>query len=156
MFCTILSTYAMLSWVKALLNNISQIWTMLPWHFQNKNYLWLTDNCYEENNWYNVVLIMLGQHCIGVLSSQCCLNTSEMTLHKKITCAMLVHSAQPSFPRKIILLICLGHHCTRNYLCNVGSQSSNTFAHENNLQCFLDLSGSTLHKEITCAMLVHS
>ena len=32
---------------------------------------------------------MLGQQCIGLLSSQYCLNTSKTILHKKNTCAML-------------------------------------------------------------------
>ena len=32
---------------------------------------------------------MLGQHCIGLLSSQYCLNRSKTILHKKNTCAML-------------------------------------------------------------------
>ena len=27
---------------------------------------WLTDNVFDENNLYNVVLIMLGQHCRGM------------------------------------------------------------------------------------------
>ena len=40
----------------------------------------------QKNNLYNVVSTMLEQHCIGILSSQCCPNTSETTLHKKITC----------------------------------------------------------------------
>ena len=44
---------------------------------------------YEENNLCKVLLIMLEQHCIGLLSSQCCSNTSKKKLHKKITCAML-------------------------------------------------------------------
>ena len=42
-----------------------------------------------------------GQNCIGMLSSQCCSDTSETTLHKKITCAMLAQSAQTLFRRKI-------------------------------------------------------
>ena len=63
---------------------------------------WLTDNFYEENNLYNVVSTMLGQHCIGILSSQCCPSTSEGTLHKKIACAMLAQSTQTRFCRKII------------------------------------------------------
>ena len=61
---------------------------------------WLTDNFYEENNPYSVVSTMLGQHCIGILFSQCCSNTSETTLHKKITCAILAPSAQIYFLRK--------------------------------------------------------
>ena len=37
---------------------------------------WLTDNFYKKNNLYNVVLTILRSHCIGILSSQCCSNTS--------------------------------------------------------------------------------
>ena len=62
---------------------------------------WLTGYFYEENNLYNVVSTMLGQHCTGILSSHCCPNTSERTLYKKITCAMLAQSAQTRFRRKI-------------------------------------------------------
>ena len=67
---------------------------------------WQTDNFYEENNLYNIVSIMMGQHCIEILSSQYCPNTSEITLHKEITCAMLAQSVQTRFCRKIT--------CTRN------------------------------------------
>ena len=49
----------------------------------------LKDNLSEENNPYNNVSTMLGQPCIGKLFSQCCPNTPETTLQKKITCAML-------------------------------------------------------------------
>ena len=44
----------------------------------------LKDSIYEENNPYNVASTMVEQHCIRILSSQCCPNTSETTLHKKI------------------------------------------------------------------------
>ena len=44
---------------------------------------------------------MLRQYCIGILSSQCCPNTSETTLDKKDTCAMLAQRAQTCFHRKI-------------------------------------------------------
>ena len=40
------------------------------------------DNFYEENNLYKVVATMLGQHCIGILSSQYCPNRSETTLQE--------------------------------------------------------------------------
>ena len=62
---------------------------------------WLTDNFYEENNLCNVVLTILEDHCIGLLSSQCCLDTSKTTLNRKIKCAMLVKGAQTCFRRKI-------------------------------------------------------
>ena len=87
---------------------------------------WLTDNFYEENNLYNVVSTMLGQHCIGILSSHCCPNTSERTLHKKIICAIVVYSAQTRFRRKITYTM-LSH-----------------------------LPVPTFHKKITSAMLTHS
>ena len=62
-------------------------------------------------------MIMLGQHCIGISSSQCCLNTSETTSHDKITCEMLAQNVQSSFWEEDnlynVVLICLGQHCIR-------------------------------------------
>ena len=43
---------------------------------------------------------MLAQCSIRILSSQCCQNISETTLHKKTTCIMLVQSAQTCFCKK--------------------------------------------------------
>ena len=61
----------------------------------------LRDNSYEENNLYNVVSTMPGQHCIRILSSQCCPNRSaETTLHKKITCALLARAHRYTFTGK--------------------------------------------------------
>ena len=63
--------------VWSLLDNIAQgfyLFSVRPW---------LTDNVYEESNLCNVVLTILWQHWIGILSSQCCLNTSKTTLRKK-------------------------------------------------------------------------
>ena len=87
---------------------------------------WLTENFYEKNNLYNAVPTMLVQHRIGILSSHCCPNTFERTLHKKIACAMLAQSAQTRFRRKIIYTM------------------------------LSDLSVPTLHKKNICAMLTHS
>ena len=42
---------------------------------------YLTDNFHEENNLRNVVLTMLGQHCIRILPRRCCLNMSKTILH---------------------------------------------------------------------------
>ena len=61
---------------------------------------WLTDNVYYENNLCNVVSTILGQHCIRILSSQCCANTCETIVHKKTTCPMLAQSAKTCFCRK--------------------------------------------------------
>ena len=87
----------------------------------------LTDNFHEEYNLWNDLLTMLEQQCIGLLSSQCCLNTPKTTLHKKITHAMLVQGRK------------------------------NMFLQENKqpIQCCLDLPELTLHKKITFAMLGH-
>ena len=63
---------------------------------------WLTENIYEESKLYNVVSTMLGQHCIGILSSQCYPNTSDATLHQKITCAMSAQSVKVCFRRKTV------------------------------------------------------
>ena len=54
-----------------------------------------------------------------------------------------------------VVLICHTNIAQENYLCNVDPQPMNNFAQENNLHCCLDLCGPTLHKEITCVMLVH-
>ena len=66
----------------------------------------VADNIYEENNLYNVVSIMLGQHCIGILTSQCCPNFSETTLY-----------ADMFFLQKNnlynVVLMCLDQHYTR-------------------------------------------
>ena len=73
----------------------------------------LKDNFFEENSPYNVVSTMLGQHCIEILFSQCCPNTSETTLHKK------------------------------NYLCNIDLEHTDIISLENRLfeiflvACFL-------------------
>ena len=78
---------------------------------------WQTDNFYEQNDLSNVVSTMLGQNCLGILSSQYCPNTSETTLHKKTTCAMLVQSPGTTLHRKIIcngVLIYVGQHCARS------------------------------------------
>ena len=86
---------------------------------------WLTGNFYEENNLYNVISTMSGQHFIGILFSQCCPNTSETTLHKRITCAMLSQSTQTCFLRKITYTmswsVC-ANDAEENYLWNVGPQ----------------------------------
>ena len=110
---------------------------------------WQTDNFYEKNNLYNVVSTMLGQHCIGILSNQCCPNTSGRTLHKKITCAMLAQSAQTRFCRKITYMLswsACANIAHENYLCNVDPNPKNNFA---------TLSGPTLHNEINYAMFAH-
>ena len=39
------------------------------------------DILYREKNLFNVVLILLGQHCTGKKLVQCCLNTLGTTLH---------------------------------------------------------------------------
>ena len=111
---------------------------------------WQTDNFYEKNNLYNVVSTMLGQHCIGLLSNQCCPNTSGRTLHKKITCAMLAQSPQTWLCRKITYIMLSWSACANiaheNYLCNVDPKLKNNFA---------TLSGPTLHNEINYAMFAH-
>ena len=111
---------------------------------------WLTDNFYEENNLYNVASTMLRQYYIGILSVQCCPNTSERILHKKIICAVLTQSAQTRFGRKMTYTMLSWSACTNieheNCLCNVDPKPKNNFA---------TLSGPTLHREITYVMFAH-
>ena len=56
--------------------------------------------------------IKLGQHCMGILYTQCFTSMSETTLYKKITYAMLAQSTQTLFLEENSLpnvtLICLG------------------------------------------------
>ena len=82
---------------------------MLPWsvwaNIAQRNYLhsvgsWLTDNFYEENNVYNFVSTMLGQHGRGISYAPCCPNTFETTLHRKTTCLILALSAETCYCRK--------------------------------------------------------
>ena len=70
------------------------------------------------------------------------LNTSEATLLKKITYAVLTQSAQTCFFQKNnlcnVVLIYLSQHCTRNYLYNVGLQPITTLHRK--IICNVDLS----------------
>ena len=120
---------------------------------------WQTHNFYVINNLYNVVSTMLGPHCIRILSSQCCPNTLETTLLKKITCAMLTQSVQTCFRRKITYTMlswpAFANIAHENYPCNADPKLKNNFAQESNIQCCLDLCGPTLPKQFTCAMLPH-
>ena len=122
---------------------------------------WLADNFYEENNLCNVVLTTLGQHCIGILSSQCCLNTSKTIWRtKKYLWNFGQEGAQTCFYRKIsyttLSWSLWANIAQEHYLCNVGTQPTNNFAQKKNLQFCLDLSEPTLYKEIACAVLAHS
>ena len=76
-----------------------------------------------------VVSTMVGQNCIGILSSQCCPNTSDTALHKENICTMMAHSARSA----------CANIAQENYLCNVYPQPMKNFAQENNLQCCLNL-----------------
>ena len=49
-----------------------------------------------------ITYTMLGQYCIGILSSQCCPNMSDTTLHKKAPFAMSTQTGHQRFWRKII------------------------------------------------------
>ena len=75
---------------------------------------------------------MLEQHCIEILSSQYCPNTSKIILHKEIICAMLVQSAQTRFRRKITYEMlswsAYANTAQENHLCNVDPQPMNNFA----------------------------
>ena len=96
--------------VSSLLNNTAQ-----GFYLFNVS-LWLRYNFYEENNLCNAVLTMLGQHYIGILSSQCCLNTFETTLHQK-TMFNVDQGRTNMFSKENklynVVLICLSQHFTR-------------------------------------------
>ena len=66
-------------------------------------------NVYDEDNLYNAVSTMLEQHCIRLLFSQCCPNTSETTLHKKCWLKMHRHTfagkpAVSNMPGSLLLI----------------------------------------------------
>ena len=73
------------------------VWIYLGQHFTRKLPMqcWPRANrlFFQEINLQNVLLTMLGQHCIEIFSGQCCPNS----LHNKIICSML---AQTCFCRK--------------------------------------------------------
>ena len=83
-------------------------------------------NVYEEDNLYNVMSTMLDQHCIGILFSQCCPNTSETTLHKK--CWLKAHrytfAGKPAVSNMSGSLFLTGYYITKQswvFLFDVGS-----------------------------------
>ena len=116
-------------------------WAALPkyvWdNSAQENYLWnvgpeRTVIFSQEDNLHNVVLTCLGQYCKDPQSTnnftqannlQFCLDLSEPTLHKEVTCAMLVHGWQCLWG-KYPIQCCLCRSCWDNiaseyYLFNV-------------------------------------
>ena len=89
--------------------------------------LWLRYNVYEEDNLYNVVSTMLEQHCVRILFSQHCPNTSETALHKK--CWLKAHiytfAGKPAVSNMSDSLFLTGYYITEQswaFLFNVGSE----------------------------------
>ena len=121
---------------------------------------WLADNYYEEKNLCNVVLTLLGQLCIALVTSKCCLNTSKTTLYKNLFVQCWPKGAQTCFHRKISYTMfswsTWANIAQENCPCKVGPLFANNFVQKNNLQLCPDISGPTLHKEITCTMLIQS
>ena len=74
---------------------------------------------------------MVRQHCIRILSSQCCPNTSETTLHKKFTHLMLPSAHRHVLAGKLVIvsnmfasLFLTGYSITKQswlFLFNAGS-----------------------------------
>ena len=99
--------------------------------------------------------LLLAMFAQNLQSTQCCPNTAEATLHKKINSAIMAQTTQSSICWKIsiykVVLICLSEHYTRKLLAQFWP-----IVYKQMLQCCLDLSRSTLHKEITCGMLAYS
>ena len=73
---------------------------------------------------------------------------------------MLAQSVQTCFRRKktytMLSLSACASIAQESYLCNVDPYPMNSFAQENNLQCYSNLCGPTLRKGITSIILVHS
>ena len=99
---------------------------MLSWsvwaNTAQRNYLhsvgpWLTDNFYEENNLYNFVSTMLGQHCIGISYAPCCPHTSEQEniAQENYLCNIGTERRDMLLQEnklRNVVLVCLGQHCT--------------------------------------------
>ena len=64
------------------------------------------------------------QHCIRKNLVQCCLNTSGATLHRSKPFAMLSERLWN------VVLILLGHLCTRKTLCNIVPEAPDNIAQE--------------------------
>ena len=84
-------------------------------------------NVYEEDKLYNVVSTMLEQHCVRILFSQYCPNTSETTLHKK--CWLKAHrytfAGKPAVSNMSDILFLTAYCITEQswvFLFNVGSE----------------------------------
>ena len=117
---------------------------------------------------FNVVLIILGQHCTGENFVLCCprtsrqhcagknpvkycLNTLWTTLHRKKSCSMLSKSLQTTLHRKKILfkvvLILLGQHCTGKNFVHVVQEALDSIAEDNNpVHCCLNTFGTTFQR----------
>ena len=87
-----------------------------------------TTNFHKENNQCNLVSIMLGKYCLGILCSQFCVNTT-----KTLQCWHAVMFFQEDDLYSVIL-ICLDWHCTDKLLKQCLPLSTNNFAPQNNLQ----------------------
>ena len=77
---------------------------------------WLTDNFHEENNLYNVVLTMLGQHCIGILSIQYVQILMKQYAQENYLCNVGPECADVFLQKNNlynVVFICLSQHCTR-------------------------------------------
>ena len=137
----------------------------------NRQLLW-------ENNLFNFVSTMhrnnigqkqqqhrnnMEQHCIEILWSHCCSNTSEAELPKKITCAMLAYNSWTTLHRKIIYNVVLSYvsqHCQWTMLCNLNNVVSIKLEKHCigilYTLCCPNMSEATLHKKITSAILALS
>ena len=129
--------------------------TLLKTNSNRGVFLWILQNFRRTPILKNIckwLLLAMSPH--SPQSSQCCPNVSETTLHKELLVQCWPRPHSYLFAGKYSSA--WANIALEKYLYNVGPQSTNNFAQKNNLQCCLDLCGQTLHKEISCAMLVHS
>ena len=96
------------------------------------------DNNVQEKNLFNVVLILLRQHCTGQNTMQCCLRGSKQHCTGKILCKCCVNTHETTLYSKSPMQCCLRGfrlHYTRKILCNVVLILMEQHCRTNSMQC---------------------
>ena len=96
------------------------------------------DNNVQEKNLFNVVLILLRQHCTGQNTMQCCLRGSKQHCIGKILCKCCLNTHETTLHSKSPMQCCLRgfrQHYTRKILCNVVLILMEQHCRTNSMQC---------------------
>ena len=109
------------------------------------------DNIAQEKILFNVVLILLGQHCTGKIYVQCCPRGSrQYSAGKKLVRWCNVQEAPDNIAQEKILfnvvLILLGQHCIGKIYVQCCPRGSRQYcAGKKPVRCCLNTLGTTLH-----------